>query len=174
MTHGIVLAGGASSRMGQPKALLRLGSETFAERLVSLFALRCERVSVVTGAHHAEILAALPQLKERVVFNAQHEQGMFSSLRCGLEAAAGAESVLFSPVDFAAVGAGSVACLFERSGASVVKPRWRGKSGHPVLIGRDAIDVLREAPEVDDEAVAQDCDTPEDYLKLVRLFEARG
>lgn len=191
MTHGIVLSGGASSRMGQPKALLRLGSETFVERLVGLFSQHCERVSIVTGAHHQEIAAALPHLSGALVFNAEHEAGMFSSLRRGLEAAGGAECVLFSPVDFAAVTAASVASLFDHPDVSVVKPRWSGHSGHPVLIDRKAIEALLRAPrdgnakqvlaelpalyvDVDDEAVAQDCDTPEDYLKVVRLFEAWG
>lgn len=188
MTCGIVLAGGASSRMGQPKALLPLGAMTMAERMVALFEPFCHRIVIVTGMHHVEITERLPKLKGSLVFNEGHTSGMFSSLVTGLNAVAGASVVLFSPVDFAGVKSASVASLLKQGDPQVVKPRWQGESGHPVLIRSDAIQALRSAPpgsnakqilsafparyvDVDDPAVAQDCDTPEDYARLLAHFE---
>lgn len=191
MTGGIVLAGGASSRMGQPKALLRLGGLTMAERLMELFGAFCDQTILITGEHHAEIAAALPHLGASIVYNERHSEGMFSSLRKGLDWFSSAEAVLFSPVDFAAVSASSVASLFSPPPLEVVKPRWRDRSGHPVLIRSDAMEALRNALptenakavlsrfpaayiDVDDWAVAEDCDTPEDYSRLVQLWESRS
>lgn len=184
MTCGIVLAGGASSRMGQPKASLRLGAQTLAERMLALFEPFCDQVLMVTGKHHNEILACLPRFSHQIVFNEQHELGMFSSLRKGLEAIGDASTVLFSPVDFALVKPESIAALISVSGHEVVKPRWQGQSGHPVLIRANAIEALRAAPaesnaklvlsqfpalyiDVEDPGVAQDCDTPEDYQRML-------
>jgi len=188
MTCGIVLAGGASSRMGQPKALLPLGAVTMAERLVTLFEPFCQRIVIVTGMHHSEIVERLPNLRDRILYNQDHASGMFSSLRTGLDAVADANSVLFSPVDYAGVAPTSVTSLFECGEHVVVKPRWQGQSGHPVLIRHEAIQALRSAQtnsnakqvlsgfpahyvDVDDPAVAQDCDTPEDYTRLLAHFE---
>jgi molybdenum cofactor cytidylyltransferase len=184
MILGIVLAGGASSRMGQPKALLPLGGITMAERLLALFEPFCDRTVLVTGAHHSEISAALPHLAGQIVFNEGHSDGMFSSLRKGLSQQPDADAVLFSPVDYAAIAAESIACLFRASPTAIVKPRWQGHSGHPVLIRKPAIAALLAADptanakailstlpatyiDTDDSAVAQDCDTPADYEKIL-------
>lgn len=187
MTLGIVLAGGASSRMGQPKALLPLGGITMAERLLSLFQPFCDETILITGAHHSEIAAALPHLATRLVYNERHADGMFSSLRKGLAFCPAADAVLFSPVDFAAIAPSSVACLFEAPPNAIVKPRWQGHSGHPVLLRKPAIDALSSAPptanakdilsslpstyiDVEDSAVAQDCDTPADYERILSTW----
>jgi len=47
LLSGFVLAGGASQRMGQPKALLRLAGETMLERQVRLLNAACRSVAVV-------------------------------------------------------------------------------------------------------------------------------
>ncbi len=187
MTCGLVLAGGASSRMGQPKALLPLGSQTMIERLLDLFSRHCSRTIAVTGAHHNEIETALPHLSTQLSFNPHHESGMFSSLRHGLAQLVDADAILFSPVDFAAVSSKSIAALFDAAPNVIVKPRYNGASGHPVLIRKPAITALLAAPpdqnakavlsslpstyiDVADPAVAQDCDTPEDYTEVLKLW----
>lgn len=184
MTCGIVLSGGASSRMGQPKALLELGGCSMAERLFRLFSEFCDPVWIVTGAQHDPIAAALAQYSKQLVFNENHEQGMLSSLRKGLAKCEHASSILFSPVDFAAVQRSTIQAIFDAERQTIVKPRWHGKSGHPVLIEAPAIEALRKAGpgenakailsrfeanyvEVEDRAVAEDCDSPEDYKNLL-------
>jgi len=52
---GIILAAGASSRMGSPKALLEYRGETFAGRLVRVLSKVCNPVIVVLGYHAAAI-----------------------------------------------------------------------------------------------------------------------
>ena len=92
--------------------------------------------------------------------------------------------MLFSPVDFAAVQHSTLQAIFAEKTNAVVKPRWRGESGHPVLIQAPAIHALRSGSpgenakeilsrfdaryvDVEDRAVAEDCDTPEDYKNLL-------
>ncbi|WP_031500801.1 nucleotidyltransferase family protein [Bryobacter aggregatus] len=188
MIGGIVLAGGASSRMGQPKALLPLGGITMLERIVTLFQKHCTTICVVTGAHDRELREALPDFAPFLLHNAHYAAGMFSSLRTGLRHSSHCDRILFSPVDFAGVLPQTIEPLFE-SKAMVAKPRWQGQSGHPVLIGSDAIRALLEAGlesnakeilagfpsqyfDVDDRAVAEDCDTPEDYQRLISWWRA--
>ncbi|MCX6612692.1 MAG: nucleotidyltransferase family protein [Acidobacteria bacterium] len=190
MTCGIVLAGGASSRMGQPKALLPLGSKSMLERLAKLFNQFCEQTIIITGTHHSQILNTLPQLAPQLLFNENHADGMFSSLRKGL-AATSAETILLSPVDFASIEQPSIASLFTAPTQTIVKPRFEGHSGHPILIRQPAIDALRQADpgsnakqvlsqfpatyiDVSDPGVAQDCDTPQDYERLLARWKARA
>jgi molybdopterin-guanine dinucleotide biosynthesis protein A len=80
----IVLAGGASSRMGQPKALLPFGAETLIERIVRRLAEGSNEVVVVSGPH-----VRLPPLPDevRVVVDQVPLQGPVAGIRYGLAAA---------------------------------------------------------------------------------------
>ena len=80
----IVLAGGASSRMGRPKALLPFGSETLIERVVGRFAPCSSEVIVVRGPHVR--LPSLPK-EVRVVADEVPLHGPVAGIRYGLAAA---------------------------------------------------------------------------------------
>jgi CTP:molybdopterin cytidylyltransferase MocA len=86
----IVLAAGASRRLGQPKQLLMLGTETLLERVIRLAnEAGAKPVIVVLGAHSEQICAAvaLNQLNHAVpVLNSTWEQGMASSIHSALGA----------------------------------------------------------------------------------------
>jgi molybdopterin-guanine dinucleotide biosynthesis protein A len=79
----IVLAGGASSRMGRPKALLPFGDELLVERIVRRFVAASREVIVVSGPH-----VSLPTLPggTRVIEDEEPHQGPLSGLRYGLRA----------------------------------------------------------------------------------------
>ncbi len=87
----IVLAAGASTRMGEPKQLLRYEGETLLRRAVkTALHSACRPVVVVLGAS-AEVLRAdlaheiaLPQT--HIVVNQHWAEGMSSSIRCGIRA----------------------------------------------------------------------------------------
>jgi molybdenum cofactor guanylyltransferase len=80
----IVLAGGASSRMGRPKALLSFGGETLIERIVRRMAGISVEVVVVSGPH-----LTLPQFSGnvQVVSDENPRQGPLAGIFYGLRAA---------------------------------------------------------------------------------------
>ncbi|MBT2498136.1 nucleotidyltransferase family protein [Agromyces sp. ISL-38] len=143
---GVLLAAGAGTRMGRPKALVRdaSGVPWVVDGFRMLRAAGCDQVVVVLGAE-ADAARALVPAGADVVVAADWERGLSASLRAGLAFAAetDAEAVLVSLVDLAglppAVGrrvidqAGTGA---ERRGA-LTRAVFVGRPGHPVLIGRD-------------------------------------
>ncbi len=99
----IVLAAGASRRLGQPKQLLMLNGETLLER-----ALRVSKeagatpVVVVLGAHHDAIRAAVQFEDAVVLVNEDWEKGLATSIHAGLRAvemAANIDGVLLLSCD---------------------------------------------------------------------------
>jgi molybdenum cofactor cytidylyltransferase len=83
----VILAAGASTRMGTPKQLLRFGGETMLRRAASV-ALKagCRPVVVVTGANATPSRKALRGLDVQEARNQQWESGISSSVRVGIEA----------------------------------------------------------------------------------------
>ena len=194
MIPGVVLAGGASSRMqGRPKALLPAGPGrgTFLERIVStLRAGGVDDVVVVTGHHHEAIVARtalLPMV--RVVRNPRPEQGQLSSLLAALGVVdhPGVRAMLVTLVDLPLVSAATVRAVldaYRRTGAPLVRPGRGGRHGHPVVFDRRLFPELRQADPahgakpvvraheeegcvvaVDDPGAFTDVDTPEDYRR---------
>ena len=185
---GILLAAGASRRMGTPKAGLRLDGETFAARGLRLLAdAGCSPLVVVTGVHHDAVLAALPDgHAARVVPNPAPARGQLSSLKVGLrrvlEESADVDGVVVALVDHPAVAATTVRALFEAGSAGttpIVVPVFRARRGHPVVFLRVVFDellatgdelgaraVVRRDPlrvtevVVDDPGIITDVDTP--------------
>jgi len=187
---GVILAGGASRRMGSPKALLRFENETFLDRMIRLFSLVAAPVVVVTGHNAALIRSGLEQPRDAVfVVNPHPERGMLSSLQCALEAVPdSAEGVLFAPLDHPHLKESTIAALarkFESERAAVTAPVYGGQHGHPVCIARVLVRELLALPEtamasdvihryvpqtcyfeVDDPAVVTDIDDPAAYADL--------
>lgn len=82
----IVLAAGASSRMGEPKQLLKFKGETLLKRAV-LTALEsvCRPVIVVLGSNASALREEIEGTGALVCFNQAWSEGMSSSIRCGLQ-----------------------------------------------------------------------------------------
>jgi len=184
---GIILSGGASRRMGKPKALLLIESETFLDRMIRLFSNVCDPVIVVLG-HNAEQIRSGIQRASQVTFvvNPDPERGMLSSLQCGLAALpADADAVMFTPVDHPGIQGSTIEKLAAGK-APLTIPTHGGSHGHPVCIARPLIAELLALPasaqardvihrhlseaslvEVDDSAVGIDIDDPSAYAELL-------
>ena len=79
----IVLAAGASRRLGMPKQLLTRDGEALLHRVVRLVAMtRPRRLLVIVGAYREPVAAAVADLAVDVLFNPDWQQGLASSLRC--------------------------------------------------------------------------------------------
>lgn len=186
----ILLAAGASTRMGRPKALLEYGGETFLDRQIALYSSIGARVICVLG-HDAERLAAgLRRADEAVlVLNPAPEAGQFSSLQCGLRVlCADTEAFFFTPADSPGVRPETLKALldgFDPQAADCVQPEHGGRHGHPVLAAarmaaeflalpreRSAREVIRLSRrrfiDVADPFVLLDVDTPEAYQNLLQ------
>ena len=85
MIAGIILAAGASSRMGSPKALLDYRGESFIGRLVRVISSVCDPVIVVLGYHADAIRPAIKGAASTVI-NPAPERGQISSLQIALAA----------------------------------------------------------------------------------------
>jgi molybdenum cofactor cytidylyltransferase len=197
MVVGVILAAGASTRMGRPKLFLPIGRDTFLTRLGrTLLDAGVDDLVVVAGPEHATAAESLRAagVPARVVENPRRDEGQLSSVLVGLAVAdrPGVDAVLVHLVDAPLVRpetARAVLDAFRRTRAPVVRPEVNGRHGHPVLFSRRVFDDLRRADPsigakavvrahaaevcdvpVDDAGACEDVDTPED---LARLVEAR-
>jgi molybdenum cofactor cytidylyltransferase len=178
----VVLAAGASSRMGVPKRSLPVSPNgpTFLESILG--ALRDAEVTVV----RVVVAPGTPPAAGHVV-NPVPARGMLSSVQCGLRALpADTDAVLVWPVDHPLVTAATIAAvLVARRGGEypVVVPTFDGRRGHPVLFDARVIPELLAADAavgaravvhahrdrcelpVPDRGVVCGIDTPEDYRR---------
>src|SRR5512138_3343641 len=88
----LILAAGASTRMGRPKQLLDWGGRPLVRAAAeTALAARLDPVLVVVGGARAEVEAALVGLPLRVIANPNYAGGQSTSLRAGV-AALGSDS----------------------------------------------------------------------------------
>lgn len=139
--HGVLLAAGAGTRMGLPKALVRddAGIPWVVRGVRSLLEGGCDAVTVVLGASAVEANALLEGLEVSVVVAEDWAEGMSASLRAGLASVGDASAVVVTLVDLPDV-AGDVVRRVAGLGsepAVLARASYVGRPGHPVLIGRD-------------------------------------
>jgi molybdenum cofactor cytidylyltransferase len=188
---GVILSGGASRRMGTPKALLQFQNETFLDRLIRLFSAVCDPIVIVVGLHADKIRSGIQRGRDALfAVNPDPDRGMLSSLQCGLALVPpDAAAAMFLPVDHPHLETATLEMLaarFRADRAHVIVPTYDGQHGHPVCIARPLIDELLDLPpnakasdvihrhvartiyiEVSDPAVITDIDDPSAYADLL-------
>jgi molybdenum cofactor cytidylyltransferase len=188
---GVILAAGASSRMARPKALLRVGADTFVARSArTLRAAGCRAVRLVAGASADWAAPAAAELGLELVLNPDPNSEQVDSLRLALGTLDGAvEAVLVLPVDLPLVSeqtAQALVAAFLEDAAPLCVPFYKGVAGHPVLLGRELFhEVLSSSLEeglrtlimeqsrrlrevkVVDPGILVDIDTPDDYWRYI-------
>ena len=135
---GIVLAAGAGSRAGGPKALRRMpdGTPWVAAASTTLLVGGCSRVIVVLGAQATAARPLVPE-DDRVtsVVSMEWERGLAESLRTGLAAASG-EAILVTLVDLPGLSVEVVQRVLA-AGGPLRQAVYRGEPGHPVYIAAE-------------------------------------
>ncbi|MCC6407568.1 MAG: NTP transferase domain-containing protein [Planctomycetes bacterium] len=156
----VILAAGASERLGEPKALCRIGAATVLERLLAAGVEECDGPPLLlVGAHADEIAAHAPSVVE-LARHGEWRRGRTSTLKLARRLRPGRD-LLIAPVDVPLVGravfralveawraAGSPAAGFlaprladralpsRSDGADVPPVGTKARHGHPVVLGR--------------------------------------
>lgn len=184
----VIVAAGMSSRMGDFKPMMNIGSISIAQRIVAtLHQAGVERIIVVTGYNAQQLERHLAG--NGLIFlrnEAYASTQMFDSAKIGLSYLRDkCDQILFTPVDIPLFTALTVTKLLE-SAAPLACPVCEGKTGHPLLISSSLLDmILSDSGEnglqgaisrcgvtmtqvpVEDPGVLHDADTPEDYQSLL-------
>lgn len=139
---GLVLAAGAGSRLGMPKAVVvdDDGRTWLARSVDALIDAGVDEVIAVVGAHARQARSAAPATV-RVIEAVDWHEGMAASLRAGMRALAdqsGATAVVVMLVDTPDVGPDVVRRLAGHAApGTLARATYSGRPGHPVLIGRE-------------------------------------
>jgi molybdenum cofactor cytidylyltransferase len=187
----LILAAGASSRMGSPKQLLDWGGRPLVRAAAEVaLAARLDPLMVVVGGAHAAVAEALAGLPLRIITNPDYAAGQSTSLRAGIAALGqDADAVVVLLGDQPFVTAAIVEQLvteWQASGAAIVAPTYAGQRGNPVLFARAVFPELLDIQgdqgaravlaadstrvrliAFDDPRPLADIDTPEDYKRLL-------
>ena len=184
----VIVAAGMSSRMGDFKPMLNIGSISIAQRIVATFhQAGVSRIAVVTGYNAQQLERHLAN--SGLVFLRNEDYAttqMFDSAKIGLSYLRDkCDRILFTPVDIPLFTALTVQKLIE-AGAPLCCPVCKGQTGHPLLIASSLLDsILSDSGEgglqgaisrcgaemtrieVEDPGILHDADTPEDYKALL-------
>lgn len=144
---GIVLAAGRSRRLGRPKQTLPLGDTTLlGQTLRNVEASSLDRVLVVVGSAAGEVVASLVPRRAEIVHNGRFDDGPFSSVLAGLDAAVPTDAVMLLLGDMPSVGADvidTVASAWRDHRTWGAVANYRGDLGHPVIFSSDAFATVR-------------------------------
>jgi molybdenum cofactor cytidylyltransferase len=185
---GIILAAGASTRMKEPKPLLLWRGEPFIRHVArTALGAGLSPVVIVTGAHTAEIRAAVADLPVTLIYNLAWEAGQSTSVRCGLQALPDSiGSAIFLLADQPQIPIELAKALKDQHAQTlspIVAPLIDDRRGNPVLFDRATFaDLQSLTGDVGGRAVFAkhpiayvpwhdanlllDVDTPEDYQRL--------
>jgi molybdenum cofactor cytidylyltransferase len=179
----VILAAGASTRLGQPKQLIQLGGEKLLERAIRIARQAgCEPVVVVLGAAAEIILAACDLEEAAVVINADWEEGMAASIACGIAAVDGeVDGAIVMACDQPAVTPAHLRNLMNTG--ETTASRYAQRSGVPAYFAAAAFedlmelqgdagarDLLKSVRVVDLEHGELDIDTSADLKGALELF----
>jgi molybdenum cofactor cytidylyltransferase len=155
MLAAVILSGGASQRMGSPKALLPYQGRPFLEHLLALTnhpKIGARRV--VLGLHAESIAAAVKLAPSEIVVNEDWQEGQLSSIHAAIRSLPPkTDGLILFLIDHPLISTALVNDLIEQfcspqnpTPTKIVLPLFRGRRGHPVIFSADLYPELLAAP----------------------------
>lgn len=151
----VVLAAGASTRLGQAKQLVEVDGESLLRRTARLaLEAGCDPVFVVLGYEADRIRTELTGLAVETVANPEWQEGMGSSVRCGVAALGsrlahttgpGLENLLLLVCDQPRLTAEHLQALLARhatGSAAITASQYAGKTGVPAVFAAELVPEL--------------------------------
>lgn len=190
----LILAAGYSKRMGDFKPLLKLNGEyVIAHAIKSFREGGISDIRVVIGYRNQDILPILFSQEVTPIYNENFSQGMFSSVKAGLNSVTHeVEGFFLLPGDMPLVNSSTIKKLVKKQqekSYSVIYPTYLGKRGHPPLITKKCFgEILVQGEDsnlrqalarfcddsfnlpVADQGILIDLDIPEDFERLSHLL----
>lgn len=181
----VVLAAGASTRLGRPKQSLQINRESLVERAVRV-AFEAGLSPVIAILRDNELIEMVQKQGALALLNRRSYEGMASSIRCGVGAAQrlDASGIVVMTCDQPGVTADHLRAL-TLDAVGVTGSGYAGRTGVPAYFPASSFDdllalqgdtgareLLRGATSIQNEALNLDIDTEEDFHKAQTLFEA--
>lgn len=191
----VILAAGASSRMGRPKLLLPWnGTSVIGQLLEQWRRLAPTQIGIVSAAGHQALREELVRIgiaESQVICNPSPEQGMFSSVQCAARWNGWAGQISHWAIalgDQPLVRAATLDRLLKfatETEGDIHQPSRNGRGRHPVILSRKVFERLAQSGagnlkqfittsgvrvqrcEMDDPGLDLDLDEPADYERAL-------
>ena len=192
---GLLIAAGLSSRMGQFKPLIKWNGKTFLSNIVDKLKPICDNIVIITGNESKTIEDYIDEnydsehMAIRCVHNPSYLEGMFTSLKKGIENCKEADWILYHQVDQPNLTQEFYNTFIEQTNNKYdwIQPTFEGRNGHPILIGKNISQKILHAEnntnlrmlsnnseikkkywDCDSPEIFTDIDNKEDLNKLIR------
>lgn len=182
-TVAIILAAGKSKRLGEPKALIKLGEKTLIQFIIERLKRLNLKTIVVTNSNLVNQIKNSIKSDKITIIIPENTDYRTGNLIAGLANIKTPERILVVPIDRPGWSLKTVKKLLSMN--ETCCPEFKGKGGHPLLICNSDIETLinasRDTPlnslfetkriTVDDPELHLNIDTKKDVVKLNRYFE---
>lgn len=148
----LIMAAGASRRLGQPKQFVTYKGNTLIKR-IAREALNADvgDVTVVTGFNHDDVEKEIKDLEVSIYYNEEWEEGLGASIRNGLKHILSIKpetnAILLTMVDQPYVDAMHIKKLvnaYDPAREMIIASAYQGTFGVPVLVDSHYFDLLKE------------------------------
>lgn len=188
----LILAAGNSSRLGEPKQLLKFNGKTLLRNVVEEAIKVSDSVNVVTGSSHSQISKEIENIEVKIIENVKWNEGMGSSIKMGITQLVNefpeVQNIIVSVCDQPFIEASVFSNLIQMqkdSQKGIVAAKYSETLGTPVLFTKKYFAELlklsgqegakkmlqkfkNDIAEINFEKGAIDIDTQTDYQKLMQ------